>query len=56
MKDIFKDIKAAVKNYAKKNKISLVLTKNAIAFGDSRMDKTDEIIKALNSSYKRKKK
>ncbi len=56
MKDILKDIKAVIKNYAKKNNISLVLARNAIAFGDKSMDKTSEIIKMLNSSYKRKKK
>ncbi len=54
VKDIFEDITKVINDYAKSNKISLVLTKGAIAFGDPSLDKTSEIIKLLNSKYKKK--
>lgn len=53
MKEILKDIEGAVENYARRNKISVVLKKAAISYGNARMDKTKEIINILNRNYKK---
>ncbi len=55
MKEILGDINRVISDYAKKNKQQIILKKAAVAYADERLDKTDEIIKLLNKSYKAKK-
>jgi len=55
MKEVLGDIKQVISDYAKKNKQKIVLKKAAVAYADKKLDKTDEIIKLLNKSYKAKK-
>ena len=53
MKEILKDIEEVVENYARKKKYTMVFKKAAVAYGDSKLDKTDEIIDILNKGYKK---
>ncbi len=53
MEDILKDIEGIIEEYAKKNKIDLVVKKAAVVYGDSSLDKTQDIIKMLNRRYKK---
>lgn len=53
MKEILKDIETAIEKYARKNKLTLVIKKAAITYGDKRLDKTQDIIKILNKEYKK---
>jgi Skp family chaperone for outer membrane proteins len=48
MQEVLKDIEDAITVYAKANNIDYVFKKAALAFGNESMDKTAEIIKALN--------
>ena len=48
MKDILEDIEDEVEKYAKKHKIRVVLKKAAVAYGNKKLDKTQDIIKLLN--------
>lgn len=51
MREILEDIQKVIENYAKKNKIDIVLKKAGIAYGDESLDKTKEIISILNKKY-----
>ena len=55
MKEIIADIDKIVKEYAKKNKYSLIFEKNSIHYGVDKMDLTDDILKIANKEYKKKK-
>ncbi len=56
MRDILDDIQKSIEAYAKENKISLIFREGAIAFGDKSMDKTEDIIRIINTKYKPSKK
>ncbi|MBN2120752.1 MAG: OmpH family outer membrane protein [Candidatus Omnitrophica bacterium] len=53
MKEILEDIEKVVEQYAKKNRVRLVLKKAAVAYGDPGLDRTKEIITLLNKDYKK---
>jgi len=48
MQEVLKDIEDSITTYAKANKIDVVFKKAALAFGDETLDKTADVIKALN--------
>lgn len=53
MKEIIEDIDAVVQDYAKKNKFDLVINENAVLFGSNAFDITKQILKEVNSRYRR---
>ena len=53
MKEIIEDIDVVVKDYAKKNKFDLVINENAVLYGINAFDITAQILKEVNSRYRR---
>ena len=53
MKEIIEDIDAVVKDYAKKNKFDLVINENAVLYGINTFDITAQVLKEVNSRYRR---
>ncbi len=53
MKEIVEDIDAVIKEYAKKNGFDLIINENAILFGSNTYDITAQILKEVNSRYRR---
>jgi len=53
MKEIFKDIEDAVKQYSKKQGLSLVFNNRVLIYETKTLDITDEVVKILNKRYKR---
>lgn len=54
MKEILDDITKAVEKYAKAHRIGVVLKKASLIYGGSSLDKTEDILRILNSEYKKK--
>jgi Skp family chaperone for outer membrane proteins len=48
MQEVLQDIEKTITDYAKANNIDIVFKKAALAFGNDAMDKTADIIAALN--------
>ncbi|MFA5357004.1 MAG: OmpH family outer membrane protein [Candidatus Omnitrophota bacterium] len=53
MQEVFKDIEAAVKQYAEKEKYTLVFNDRVFVYQTKNMDITDKIIDILNKGYKK---
>ena len=53
MKEILEDITKVIEDYAKKNGFDMILHKNAVLFGSSAMDVTDQVLKLVNDKYKK---
>lgn len=52
LKEILKEIEKVIKEYAEKNKITLILNDRILLYGDKTLDVTDDIVKILNDRYK----
>jgi len=55
MRDILEDIQEAIGTYAKKNKFDLIFYRNALVYNADHLDVTSEVIKILDSKYKKSK-
>ena len=53
MKEIFKDIEEAVKQYAEKEGYTLVFNDRVFVYQTKNMDITDKVMDILNKSYKK---
>ena len=53
IKEILAEIEKVVKNYAEKEKFSLILNDRVLIFGGQEMNVTDPILKTLNEGYKK---
>jgi Skp family chaperone for outer membrane proteins len=53
MKEIVEDLEKAIKEYAKKNNYDFIIHGSAILYADKAADVTADILKAVNSSYKK---
>jgi len=54
MKEIVEDINKIIKDYARKNKFSLVINENTVLYGEKVMDITSEILRISNKTYSKK--
>lgn len=54
LEEIANDIKKVIEEYAKKKGFDLVVTEMSVLYGDKKLDITDEILKMVNSRYKKK--
>lgn len=53
MKEIFKDIEGAVKQYAEKEGLTMVFNDRVLVYENKSMDITEKIIESLNKGYKK---
>lgn len=53
MKEIFKDIEEATKQYAQKEGYSLVFNDRVFVYQDKNMEITDKVLDILNKGYKK---
>ena len=53
MKEILKDIEEAIREYASKNRFSIVLDDRVLVYRDESLDLTDKVLRVLRGKYKR---
>ena len=54
LREILKDIQDTIKEIAKDKKYTFVLNERVLLYGDDNLDISDDILKKLNDSYKKK--
>ena len=54
VREIFKDIDDVVKRFGERKGFDLILNERALLYNNPRLDITEEVLKELNSSYKKK--
>lgn len=54
LREILKDIQDTIKEVAKDKKYTFVLNERVLLYGDDNLDISDDILKKLNDSYKKK--